>query len=152
MPVRARGFLRNRSDIGPKTFRALSVWSSADFVLPLPTAKTENTSQNSVQIRDIVERIERLRTERQSTPAAEIPNSVELHSEFLSPINEIRFETDENGTVSWIEGAPSGAVVGVDIAEPAFDDGPGPDAYGAAAFRQRMPLEYAFMRCTCRCR
>ena len=146
MPVRARGFLRNRNDIGPKTLRALSVWSSADFVLPLPAAKTENTLQNSVQIRDIVERIERLRTERQSIPAAEISNSVELHSEFLLPINEIRFETDENGTVSWIEGAPSGAVVGVDIAEPAFDDGPGPDAYGAAAFRQRMPLENARMR------
>ena len=48
--------------------------------------------------------------------------------------------------MSWVEGAPRGAVVGVDIAEPAFDEGPGPDAYGAAAFRQRMPLENARMR------
>ncbi len=39
-----------------------------------------------------------------------------------------------------------GAVVGVNIAEPAFDAGPGPDAYGAAAFRQKMPLENARMR------
>ncbi len=36
MPTRARGFLRNRSDLGPETRRALAIWSSADFVLPVP--------------------------------------------------------------------------------------------------------------------
>ena len=46
----------------------------------------------------------------------------------------------------WTEGPPVGAIVGVTIAQPAFDDGPGPDAYGAAAFRQRMPMENARMR------
>ena len=146
MPVRARGFLRNRKDLGPQTRRALSVWSSADFVLPLPAISSDKQMQNGVQIRDIVERIERLRTERQSTPVADISSAMDHFSELLTPVTEIRFETDENGTVSWIEGAPSGAVVGVDIAEPAFDEGPGPDAYGAAAFRQRMPLENARMR------
>lgn len=146
LPVRARGFLRNRPDNGPLTQKALWVWSSADFVLPTPIADSEH-SVGSVQIRDIVERIERLRLERETREAPYLPFEEDAFSpDFAQHIDEIRFETDENGTVSWVEGAPSGAVVGVDIAEPAFDDGPGPDAYGAAAFRQRMPMENARMR------
>ena len=101
---------------------------------------------SGVQIRDIVERIERLRSERETRDAPYLPYTEDEFSDFPARVDEIRFETDDNGTVSWIEGAPPGAVVGVDIAEPAFDDGPGPDAYGAAAFRQRMPLENARMR------
>jgi hypothetical protein len=146
LPVRARGFLRNRPDLGPQTRRALAVWSAADFVLPQPSVIEGGMSANSLQIRDIVERIERLRTERETREAPYLPFADDEFRDYPEFIDEIRFETDENGTVSWIEGAPQGAVVGVDIAEPAFDDGPGPDAYGAAAFRQRMPLENARMR------
>lgn len=143
MPTRARGFLRNRSDLGPETRRALAIWSSADFVLPTPPVSEAATG---VQIRDIVERIERLRSERETRDAPYLPYAEAEFADFPARIEEIRFETDENGTVSWIEGAPPGAVVGVDIAEPAYDEGPGPDAYGAAAFRQRMPLENARLR------
>jgi His Kinase A (phospho-acceptor) domain len=149
LPTRARGFLRNRPDLGPLTRRALWVWSSADFVLPMsPTSQTDSVSAavGGVQIRDIVERIERLRVEREGREAPYLPFADEEFADYPPHIDEIRFETDENGTVSWVEGAPPGALVGVDIAEPAFDDGPGPDAYGAAAFRQRMPLENARMR------
>jgi hypothetical protein len=146
MPVRARGFLRNRQDLGPKSQRALAICSAFDFALPVPEAGVETSALNGAQIRDIVERIEKLRSERQSEIVTHTPVEISHFSGFYETINEIRFETDENGTVSWIEGAPPGAVVGVDIAEPAFDDGPGPDAYGAAAFRQRMPLENARMR------
>lgn len=146
MPTRARGFLRNRKDLGPNTWRALAIWSSADFVLPVPPGTEKNVAASGVQIRDIVERIERLRSERETRDAPYLPYTEDEFSDFPAQVDEIRFETDDNGTVSWIEGAPPGAVVGVDIAEPAFDDGPGPDAYGAAAFRQRMPLENARMR------
>lgn len=146
MPVRARGFLRNRSDLGPKSRRALALCSGSDFVLPVPDIEVGNHAFNGVQIRDIVERIEKLRSERQSEIVEYAQVDISPYGDFFEPIDEIRFETDENGTVSWIEGAPPGAVVGVDIAEPAFDEGPGPDAYGAAAFRQRMPLENARMR------
>ena len=146
MPTRARGFLRNRKDLGPNTRRALAIWSSADFVLPVPPGTEKNVAASGVQIRDIVERIERLRSERETRDAPYLPYTEDEFSDFPARVDEIRFETDDNGTVSWIEGAPPGAVVGVDIAEPAFDDGPGPDAYGAAAFRQRMPLENARMR------
>lgn len=162
LPTRARGFLRNRPDVGPLTRMSLATWSSADFVLPSATTAiteevdkpTSDIAPQNTQIRDIVERIERLRQDREGQETPPFPlnarqafsDDAALVAETASSISEIRFETDENGTVSWVEGAPRGAVVGVDIAEPAFDDGPGPDAYGAAAFRQRMPLENARMR------
>ncbi len=164
LPVRARGFLRNRDDLGPLTRRALWVWSSADFVLPNLSGEqivadgeppVETPVPQNMQIRDIVERIERLRRDREASPLdsgleADLPDDIAALQNDVPQtpehINEIRFETDDMGTVSWVEGAPRGAIVGVGISEPAFDDGPGPDAYGASAFRQRMPLENARMR------
>jgi signal transduction histidine kinase len=169
LPMRARGFLRNRGDIGPLTRKALTHWSASDFLLPNPninavedyvleTGSTDPTemaiaprsslSRNEpVQdIRYIVNRIEQLRRERESFEAPQLPlNGGELHEPAII-LDEIRFETDDLGTISWTEGAPRGAIVGVDISEPAFGGGPGPDAYGASAFRQRMPLENARMR------
>ncbi|HQS11564.1 MAG TPA: histidine kinase dimerization/phospho-acceptor domain-containing protein [Sphingorhabdus sp.] len=150
MSTRARGFLRNSRDIGPMTLHALRSCSSADFVLALGTAEAETVvrAPQALQIRDIVDRIEKLRLDREQHDPAEMPAeaSIEQVVLFAEPSDEIRFETDEYGAISWIEGAPAGAVVGVNIAEPAFDAGPGPDAYGAAAFRQKMPLENARMR------
>ncbi len=155
LPVRARGFLRNRNDLGPLTRRALAIWSSADFVLPDGSAEIvvnpeasdsafNNASNNGLRISDIVERIERLRRDRENMePVASLD---EANPAFSEAITEIRFETDDLGTVCWIEGAPRGALIGVGIGEPAFADGPGPDAFGAAAFRQRMPLENVRMR------
>lgn len=152
LPVRARGFLRNRQDIGLETRRALAAWSGADFILPLHKAASTSDAPATeapvanTQIRDIVERIENLRRNREMVEAPLLPLEGGEYLADFDPIHEIRFETDENGTISWVEGAPRGAIVGVDIAEPAFDTGPGPDAYGAAAFRQRMSMENARMR------
>ena len=188
LSTRARGFLRSRRDLGPLTLRALMLWSSADFVLSDDTPKggVAAAVPPNMQIREIVERIERLRLERENSdfpivepstvtamPEASVPDTFAADARILdeaatdqalpdfealhlarpdpleldiNPIDEIRFEADEYGTICWVEGAPLGAIVGVDIAEPAFDDGPGPDAYGAAAFRQKMPLENARMR------
>lgn len=156
LSTRARGFLRNRRDLGPMTQRALRLWSSADFVLSVDTSVQDvPQAPQAVQIRDIVQRIERLRLARENEAA--MPDHLVLDEQAPEPVpvarainagsvTEIHFETDEDGTISWVEGTPAGAVVGVDIAEPAFDDGPGPDAYGAAAFRQKMPIENARMR------
>jgi hypothetical protein len=163
LPIRARGFLRNRSDLGPLTRRALWAWSSADFVLSnlsdqsvqpgtdIPKVTDDEVidlqaTPQSIQIRDIVERIERLRKNREDNLNSEESPNMAVAEDIALPINEIQFETDDMGTVTWIEGAPRGAIVGVGIAEPAFDDGPGPDAYGASAFRQRMQMENARMR------
>ena len=173
LPVRARGFLRNRSDLGPLTRQSLRIWSSADFVLTstwvaqdtsieieqsvvptgkMPTPKMGESAQiqtshpSGMQISDIVERIERLRRNRENDGGLQLTlNDVETKQPFL-PVSKIRFETDELGTIIWVEGVPRGAIVGVSVAEPAFDDSPGPDANGAAAFRQRMPIDKARMR------
>mgnify|MGYP003638568257 FL=1 len=98
------------------------------------------------QISALVEKI----ADYQKNRSVETPSSPSHmggdKSFFVDSLETIRFETDESGTVIWTEGPPKGAIVGVTIAQPAFDEGPGPDAYGAAAFRQRMPMENARMR------
>lgn len=102
--------------------------------------------QAESQISALVEKI----ADYQKNRPFEVPQpqvSDEGHTSFfVESLEAIRFETDETGTINWTEGPPKGAIVGVSIAQPAFDDGPGPDAYGAAAFRQRMPMENARMR------
>ncbi|QTD56195.1 sensor histidine kinase [Parasphingorhabdus cellanae] len=101
--------------------------------------KTEEASQISALVAKIAD--------YQKKRSTDIPlRDLEHRSYFVDAINAINFETDDSGTIIWAEGPPKGAIVGVTIAEPTFDDGPGPDAYGAAAFRQRMPLENARMR------
>ena len=98
------------------------------------------------QISALVEKIADYQKNR-PVEAAHLAVDDEGHSSFfVESLDSIRFETDETGTVNWTEGPPKGAIVGVSIAQPAFDEGPGPDAYGAAAFRQRMPMENARMR------
>jgi hypothetical protein len=162
LPVRARGFLRLRSDLGPLTLRALALHAGGDFALPRaepvavadpvvvaepidalsPTPQWDN---KAVPISEVVERLEQWRRDHEKPEAPQLPFDTE-HLGVVPPATEIRFETDDNGTVIWVEGAPRGAIVGIDIANPAYDNGPGPDAYGAAAFRQRMPMENARMR------
>jgi His Kinase A (phospho-acceptor) domain len=153
LPVRARGFLRLRSDLGPLAQRALMLHAGGDFVLPsgvvqpLPKPAEQRGAprwnKKAVPIGEVVERLEQWRRDHIRSAAPQLP-----FEDISAPVpaTEIRFETDDNGTVIWVEGAPRGAIVGIDIAHPAYDNGPGPDAYGAAAFRQRMPMENARMR------
>jgi signal transduction histidine kinase len=123
-----------------------------------PAPKSPVSNAAGLQISDIVERIERLRRNRESDHDSARENAsagdgglqltlndVDTKQPFL-PVSEIRFETDEMGTIVWAEGVPRGAIVGVSVAEPAYDGSPGPDANGASAFRQRMPIERARMR------
>ncbi|MDZ7587744.1 MAG: HAMP domain-containing sensor histidine kinase [Parasphingorhabdus sp.] len=101
------------------------------------------TGQDRSQIGELVARI----ADFQRTREVEAPVEQTAPAAIAeTPFTVIQFETDDSGTISWVSGPPRGALAGVSIAYPAFDDGPGPDAYGAAAFRQRMPLENARMR------
>lgn len=134
LSVQALGFLGNRRDLGPMTLRALAQGASADFVSPDEAGDPSTPEAISAPVAPALE-------------TSAFDQRKEEHFDVtIDPVDVIRFETDEYGTICWVEGAPLGAIVGVDIAEPAFDDGPGPDAYGAAAFRQKMPLENARMR------
>lgn len=149
LPVRSRGFLRNRAYLGPKTQRALQIWAGADFRINGTVVRTDETPREtppSGEIGAIVRRIEQWRKDRESGESPRLPFDDESPEFEPTRPSEINFETDDNGTIIWVEGVPRGAIVGVDIAQAAYDDGPGPDAYGAAAFRQRMPLENARMR------
>ncbi|WP_417608988.1 sensor histidine kinase [Parasphingorhabdus sp.] len=98
------------------------------------------------QISALVEKIADYQKNRSVEALSETSDERGIPGLSLESLETIRFETDETGTIVWTEGPPKGAIVGVTIAQPAFDDGPGPDAYGAAAFRQRMPMENARMR------
>ncbi|HEY9092719.1 HAMP domain-containing sensor histidine kinase [Parasphingorhabdus sp.] len=170
LSLQGRNRLQARADLGPKAQDALNRHAPARIDLPLilvsanddvpettdnasyedPETAPETVTENDrpepgvleiSQISSLVSKIEdykRYRETQMSKP--------EIRGDAFETVDAINFETDDSGTVIWAEGPPQGAIVGVTIAEPAFDDGPGPDAYGAAAFRQRMPFENARMR------
>ncbi|MEL6875214.1 MAG: HAMP domain-containing sensor histidine kinase [Pseudomonadota bacterium] len=149
LPDMARTYLQSREDIGTEMAFALQgdtiVVPEEDQTLILAEPEAEESSQ----ISSLVAKIEDYRRRRISAaePVTETaPADEGDRSYFVDNIDKLEFETDDSGTITWAKGPPRGAIVGVTISEPTFDDGPGPDAYGAAAFRQRMPLENARMR------
>ncbi len=157
---RGRGFLRPRKDLGAAAAQALTVFSSGDFLLPHFSANASATALDKKPVIEpvstwqaeqppigvIVERIEEWRRNRENAESPLLPFVEEREQADLPEITEFRFESNDNGTIIWVEGAPRGAIVGIDIAHAAYDNGPGPDAYGAAAFRQRMPMDSARMQ------
>ncbi len=149
LPDMARTYLQSRENIGAEMGFALqgdtTVVAEEDQTLIL----TEPEAEESSQISSLVAKIEDYRRRRESAPETvreTAPAEEGDRSYFVDNIDKLEFETDDSGTITWAKGPPRGAIVGVTISEPTFDDGPGPDAYGAAAFRQRMPLENARMR------
>ncbi len=105
-----------------------------------PTA--EATGEPS-QIRQIVTRISDYQQQRSANNKSRLKA---LQTEAQPPIGIFRFSTDPDGVIDRAEGLPEGAIVGTEIGIPAVDDGPGPDAAGAAAFQQRRPLQNNRMR------
>ncbi len=175
LPTRARGFLRQRSDIGPATARALGAWAHADFVLPSSgAAQSETVEQPAIpaerskprrspfgidiapaiegespsQISALVDRIRNFQRAREHAEAPELPLEGGSLAEGELPAQRFTFETDARGIIRDAEGVPVGAVAGVSIAQEAYEEDPGPDAFAAAAFRQRMPIAGARMRLT----
>lgn len=151
LSLRGQEALKKRPDLGPLSRQLLNI--------DMPELVLDNDNDNGSE--DIGERVSGPETEEASQISALVAKiadyqkkratdtpvqDLEHRSYFVEAIEAINFETDDSGTIIWAEGPPKGAIVGVTIAEPTFDDGPGPDAYGAAAFRQRMPLENARMR------
>ncbi len=151
LSLRGQETLKTRSELRPLSRQLLNTDMSElvldndnDNVSEDVIAKTlEPETEQASQISALVAKIADYQKKRSTdTPIQDL----EHRSYFVEAIDAINFETDDSGTIIWAEGPPKGAIVGVTIAEPTFDDGPGPDAYGAAAFRQRMPLENARMR------
>jgi len=61
-------------------------------------------------------------------------------------VTNFDFATDPEGVINKVRGIPAGAIVGISISEPAMDEGPGPDAAGAAAFKQRRAVNNGRIR------
>lgn len=165
----SQSVVRKKAGLGPLSKEALNLRASGDFLLldkeaeqvesievksvveaDIPefeeTAETDEDTKDTSQISALVAKIADYQKDR-SAETPQLPlDDREYRSFFVESIDSIQFETDDSGTIIWVDGPPKGSVVGVTIAEPTFDEGPGPDAYGAAAFRQRMPLENARMR------
>ncbi|WP_074205545.1 sensor histidine kinase [Parasphingorhabdus marina] len=149
LPEMASDVLRDRAIIGEEMVFASDERQASAPVEDKTLILTEEHAEENSQISSLVAKIEDYQRKRivdPVTPAVPEPADEGDRSYFVDNIDKLEFETDDSGTITWAKGPPRGAIVGVTIAEPTFDEGPGPDAYGAAAFRQRMPLENARMR------
>lgn len=160
----ARAILRERRDLSVETNAALQAFGAVDFRLhdhaavavpqsqkapakipasaandtdndtgEIPTATTAAALPKGTQISELVRRIEAYRAEQLETRVA---TTEPVTTPFL-------FETDVKGDINWTNADFRGAVIGLSLAEPAFDGDAGTDAYSAGAFRQRAAIQSA---------
>lgn len=110
----------------------------------------EDNFDRPVEGRDIGEIVRRIEAFRKSRLGDEESPQLPLDiPEMSAPAGRIVFRTDAHGRIDHVEGAPRGALIGLSIAEAAIAsrDGNalGIDAGGAAAFRDRQPLNSAHL-------
>lgn len=106
---------------------------------------SETRLDNRQRIDEIVKKIENLRSKREHYDAPQLP----LEGGFESDnryISEIYFATDNDGTITWVDGVPRGALVGTSISEASYDNSPGTDASGVSSFKQRIAFENVRMK------
>ncbi len=135
-----RGALRGRSDLGTLARRALDSFGPVDLVLrdesgggaaaPLPPPPP--VARDGEQIRRLVDRIEQFTSARAKDGGAARPDSAEADA-----IVRFQFETDAQGHIVAIAGAPRAAAVGLSIADAGLDAQWGPDGHAQGAFRRR---------------
>ncbi len=136
LPPASRALLRERRDLSPKVQKSLSSFGASDFALPAADQKNAIEPESS-QIRELVARIEAFRRDRQqSTEFEQILQSV-------PPTEEFRFETGAEGVINWVDGAPRGPIIGIEIATMAEIGAHGVDGHAAGAFRRRTSFRNA---------
>lgn len=153
----ARGVLRHRDDMGPLAKRALASFGSHDLVLtspvpqPIEEAPEEQPHEAQVkadesQIRKLVDRIERFTSARHGAPASEEKDEAEpvkAAHQSDPEVREFSFETDVDGIIHWVKGAPRGQLIGMSISQPPPFANAGPDGHVAGAFRHRSAFRNA---------
>ncbi len=139
LPPASRALLRERRDLAPDTRALLQSFGSSDFALPADDSHEPVTDNVAIQIRDLVARIEAFRKDR---PFERLPETA-LDAETVP--DSFRFETGAEGTINWVEGAPRGAIIGIEIATMAEIGAHGVDGHAAGAFRRRTPFRNARM-------
>lgn len=149
-----RSVLRTRGDLPPIVLRALESFGSTDFTLshdvpqdaapavrePLRAVEASTPAADDAapappsaevaqrfEIADLVHRIEAFQRERGAVPGPAPAPSAE--------VSAFRFETDQSGTIRWVDTGPRGAIVGLSLSH---DSGaPCVDGVAAGAFRKR---------------
>ena len=134
LPPASRALLRNRRDLPDSAVRALASYGLSDFSLP-PAETTFDA--DSVQIRDLVARIEAFRQTGFAHPLSEADDP---------HVDDFTFETSAAGLIDWVSGAPREALIGISVGELAGDGGYGVDGQAAGAFRRRAPFRDARLR------
>jgi signal transduction histidine kinase len=144
----ARGILRHRRDLPREAVEALAAFGSTDLTLsgsvaPAPAAAAEPArspaaERSETQIRELVQRIENFRRQREATsPVPPTPGA---------PVESFQWETGSDGTILWTEGAPRGPLIGQSIASIAESGQFGVDGQAAGAFDKRAPFRDARFR------
>ncbi len=93
-----------------------------------------SSQKAETHIRDLVARLDSFRKDRPGPPGAG-PKALSF-----------RWESGDDGVLTWVEGVHRGPLIGQTIASPAPRDGPGADATAAEAFKRRQPFrDVAFL-------
>lgn len=144
LPPASRSLLRERRDLTQSAKRMLAAYGISDTALPSSesVSANEGDSGSAIQIRDLVARIEAFKNEREASGSGKISVEPAQHTKLLS----FRFEIDRAGLLSWVEGAPRGALIGISFAETVEPRAFGVDGHAAGAFRKRSPFRSARLR------
>ncbi|MEA3041981.1 MAG: hypothetical protein QOC65_1470, partial [Sphingomonadales bacterium] len=138
----ARGLLRHRRDLDSEVEQALAAFGASDFALASPDGEAGSPAvpRGEAQIRELVERIEAFRREKQNEEPLELHAADRIDE---PPVEAFRWECGTDGIILWVEGAPRGPVVGQSIASIAERGQYGVDGQAAGAFEKRAPFRDA---------
>lgn len=139
LPSPSRALVRQRRDLSPEVVQMLAAFGPSDFALPDSGEAVK--SEAVAQIQDLVARIQAFRKDRSGDDG-----EVRLPEPESPPIEAFRFETGVDGLISWVDGAPRGPVIGIELGAMAEIGEHGVDGHAAGAFRRRTPFRNARMR------
>ncbi|MEY4270898.1 MAG: hypothetical protein RLZZ58_2114, partial [Pseudomonadota bacterium] len=130
----ARAIVRERSDLDESVRRALDAFGANRMQIAGDIAAAHEPVVRVSQITELVQRIDDYRSQKKadSQPV-----------EARGPIDSFLFEAGGDGVIFWVNGAPRGALIGLDIGRVAPANEPGVDGNAAGAFRQRGDISNA---------
>ena len=140
-PATSRALVRGRQDLPDVAQTALSSFGHSDFALPggrneqSVEPRGEAAATLAVPIGELVKRIEAYRGRHPGSPSRPHRQAHRVPS--------FAFESDSAGLISWVEGAPRGALVGMALGEMAEPGSYGVDGQASGAFRRRTPIRDA---------
>jgi signal transduction histidine kinase len=127
----------------PEALEGLAAYGSTDLTLSgsvaaaqeAPAAASPAAERSEAQIRELVQRIENFRRQREA--------GAPLRVEPGHPVDSFQWETGSDGTILWVDGAPRGPLIGQSIASIAERGQFGVDGQAAGAFEKRAPFRDA---------